>query len=196
MIECSEQKKKHSFAPARELLDAAAALSPESVVVVSGVVAPRVAPSGEGKRAARERVQRGDLDQGRGSGADDADASSATAARSTHPDSIDAHADRFELHATELTVLAEAAAPLPVAITGAAISSENALLRARHLDLRRPVMLSNLRTRARLVSALRAALDESDFLEIETPTLVRSTPEGAKEFLVPHSESCVLLIWM
>lgn len=63
--------------------------------------------------------------------------------------------------------------------------NEDLRLQHRYLDLRRPVMVDNLRTRHRLTQAVRNYLDGQRFLEIETPILSKSTPEGAREFLVP-----------
>jgi len=63
--------------------------------------------------------------------------------------------------------------------------SETVRLQHRVLDLRRPAMQSNLRLRHRASSAARRYLDDHGFIEIETPTLYKSTPEGAREFLVP-----------
>ncbi len=62
---------------------------------------------------------------------------------------------------------------------------ENTRLQHRYLDIRRERMQKNLRTRARVNSAIRSAMEGQDFVEIETPMLVPSTPEGAREFLVP-----------
>ncbi len=62
---------------------------------------------------------------------------------------------------------------------------ENLRLRYRYLDLRRPEMLSRLELRHRAVKLIRDYMDRYDFLEIETPVLTRSTPEGARDFLVP-----------
>jgi aspartyl-tRNA synthetase len=63
--------------------------------------------------------------------------------------------------------------------------NEDLRLTHRYLDLRRPAMLENLRQRHRLCQAVRSYLDREGFLEIETPILSKSTPEGAREFLVP-----------
>ena len=90
----------------------------------------------------------------------------------------------IEISATEITVLS-AAAPLPFQIDDRAEVDEMRRLEYRYLDLRRPRMAANLEARSRAVGAIRSTLATHGFLEIETPTLVKSTPEGARDFLVP-----------
>ncbi|CAN3128726.1 aspartate--tRNA ligase [Mycobacterium sp. smrl_JER01] len=87
-----------------------------------------------------------------------------------------------EVNATELTVLGESAA-LPFQLDETA--GEEARLKYRYLDLRREVPGNAIRLRSKVNAAARAVLAEHDFVEIETPTLTRSTPEGARDFLVP-----------
>ncbi|MGV0634134.1 aspartate--tRNA ligase [Mycolicibacillus trivialis] len=88
----------------------------------------------------------------------------------------------IEVNVTGLDVLGEAA-PLPFQLDEA--PGEEARLRHRYLDLRRDGPGAALRLRSRVNAAARAALAARDFIEIETPTLTRSTPEGARDFLVP-----------
>ena len=74
---------------------------------------------------------------------------------------------------------------LPFELSEGAEVSEDLRLRHRFFDLRRPEMQKNLRTRHRICQTIRSYLDEGGFLEIETPFLTKSTPEGARDFLVP-----------
>ena len=92
----------------------------------------------------------------------------------------------IEVMGDAITVLSESA-PLPFPVDTGVESeiSEEVRLRYRYLDLRREGPASNLRLRSRVTSAIRRAMDNLDFLEIETPYLTRSTPEGARDFLVP-----------
>lgn len=92
-----------------------------------------------------------------------------------------------ELNVTEMEVLNEAAA-LPFQIDDGSKGGEvgeEARLKYRYLDLRRPNQGAALRLRSQANRAARQVLDSHDFVEIETPTLTRSTPEGARDFLVP-----------
>ena len=88
----------------------------------------------------------------------------------------------IEVNATSLTVLGESA-PLPFQLDEPA--GEEARLKYRYLDLRRDGPGSAIRLRSKVNAAARAVLAGHDFVEIETPTLTRSTPEGARDFLVP-----------
>lgn len=91
-----------------------------------------------------------------------------------------------EVVASEVVVLNEAA-PLPFQVSTALDEpvGEEARLRYRYLDLRRPAPAHAIRLRSRANQAARRVLDAHDFVEIETPTLTRSTPEGARDFVVP-----------
>jgi aspartyl-tRNA synthetase len=89
-----------------------------------------------------------------------------------------------EIGVEDLVVLSPADT-LPFMIDDRVEIDERARLRHRYLDLRRPRMGANLRARSRATAAIRRTLDAQGFLEVETPTLIRSTPEGARDMLVP-----------
>ena len=92
----------------------------------------------------------------------------------------------IEVVCDELTILSEAA-PLPFPVdSGETINvSEEVRYKYRYLDLRREEQSKNLRLRSKITSSIRRSMDRLEFLEIETPYLTRSTPEGARDFLVP-----------
>ena len=92
----------------------------------------------------------------------------------------------IEVRCEKLTVLSEAAAlPFPVDSGETINVSEEVRYKYRYLDLRREGPAANLRLRSKITSSIRKSMDELKFLEIETPYLTRSTPEGARDFLVP-----------
>jgi aspartyl-tRNA synthetase len=92
----------------------------------------------------------------------------------------------IEILAQEVIVLSESAPlPFPIDSGNDAEISEEVRLRYRYLDLRRERPAANLRLRSKVTSAIRRVMEELDFHEIETPYLTRSTPEGARDFLVP-----------
>ena len=89
-----------------------------------------------------------------------------------------------EVHASAVAVLSPAAV-LPFMIEDRTEADERVRLKYRYLDLRRPRMTANLRARSQGIAAIRHRLDGLGFLDVETPTLINSTPEGARDFLVP-----------
>jgi aspartyl-tRNA synthetase len=89
-----------------------------------------------------------------------------------------------EVAASRLDVLSESA-PLPFQIDEHVEVGEEVRLKYRYLDLRRPAPAAAIRLRSAVNRAARDVLYANDFVEIETPTLTRSTPEGARDFLVP-----------
>ena len=90
----------------------------------------------------------------------------------------------IEVAISELEVL-NTSAPLPFQIDERVTVGEEARLKYRYLDLRRPAPGAAIRLRSQVNQAARKVLGERDFVEIETPTLTRSTPEGARDFIVP-----------
>jgi aspartyl-tRNA synthetase len=89
-----------------------------------------------------------------------------------------------ELHVEKCTVLSAAKTP-PFAVNEDSAVDESLRLRYRYLDLRRSRLQRNLVGRARFMQALRNAMTQQGFLEIETPMMIRATPEGARDYLVP-----------
>ena len=89
-----------------------------------------------------------------------------------------------ELNVTKLTVL-NTAKTTPFEIKDGIEANDDTRLRYRYLDLRRPEMLENLKLRAKVTHSIRNYLDELEFIDVETPFLSKSTPEGARDYLVP-----------
>ncbi len=89
-----------------------------------------------------------------------------------------------ELDVTALTVL-NTAKTTPFEIKDGIEANDDTRLRYRYLDLRRPEMLENLKLRAKVTHSIRNYLDELEFIDVETPFLSKSTPEGARDYLVP-----------
>jgi aspartyl-tRNA synthetase len=92
----------------------------------------------------------------------------------------------IEVMGDDIVVLSESAAlPFPVDSGNDSEISEEVRLKYRYLDLRREKPAANMRLRSKVTSTIRRVMEDLDFLEIETPYLTRSTPEGARDFLVP-----------
>jgi aspartyl-tRNA synthetase len=89
-----------------------------------------------------------------------------------------------ELRATSVEILSRSE-PVPLQVSGQQEASEEQRLRYRYLDLRRAEMQERMVLRSRAASTVRSVLEEHGFLEIETPILCRSTPEGARDYVVP-----------
>ena len=90
----------------------------------------------------------------------------------------------IELRATEFTLLNKSLTP-PVSPGGSEIPNEDLRLKHRYLDLRRPAMQQAMFLRAAMIKSMRDYFAEHDFVDVETPVLGRSTPEGARDYLVP-----------
>ncbi len=90
----------------------------------------------------------------------------------------------IEIEVTTLKILGEAETP-PFEILNDSNANEELRLRYRYLDLRRPDIQNNILLRHKIVKVTRDYFDENGFIEIETPTLIKSTPEGARDYLVP-----------
>ncbi|HCA59783.1 MAG TPA: aspartate--tRNA ligase [Blastocatellia bacterium] len=93
----------------------------------------------------------------------------------------------IEVKVEELLILNDAAVPpFQLEVAGSEnLAAEDTRLKYRYLDLRRPQLQHNIRMRARAVKAIREYFDSRGFIEIETPILLKSTPEGARDFIVP-----------
>lgn len=90
----------------------------------------------------------------------------------------------IEIHASNITIL-NVSKPVPFQIEADTDASEDVRLKYRYLDLRRPDMQETFKLRHRTTKIIRDFLDEQTFMEIETPMLTKSTPEGARDYLVP-----------
>lgn len=91
---------------------------------------------------------------------------------------------KIEVQAMEAVIINVSKNP-PFVIENDTDVSEDIRLKYRYLDLRRPVMFNTFKMRSDIMKAIRIFLDEEDFLEVETPILTKSTPEGARDYLVP-----------
>ncbi|PEQ96738.1 aspartate--tRNA ligase [Bacillus sp. AFS006103] len=91
---------------------------------------------------------------------------------------------KIEVHADKVTIINEAKTP-PFLISDKTDASEDIRLKYRYLDFRRPVIFETLKMRHQVTKQIRDYLDSEGFLDIETPILTKSTPEGARDYLVP-----------
>ena len=91
----------------------------------------------------------------------------------------------IEVKVSSLEILNEAVSPLPLNLDKEIESLDETRLKYRYLDLRRPQLQKNLIVRHKIFKAIRDYLDSQDFIEVETPLLAKSTPEGARDYLVP-----------
>jgi len=91
-----------------------------------------------------------------------------------------------EVHATEIVILNDARTlPFQLDAADESLAAEDLRLKYRYLDLRRPQLQSNLRLRHRMLLEINRYMDEQGFTQIETPNLIKSTPEGARDYVVP-----------
>jgi aspartyl-tRNA synthetase len=93
----------------------------------------------------------------------------------------------IEIHADEILILNDAKVPpFQLEVAGSEnLADESTRLKYRYLDLRRPQLQRNMRIRAQAIARMREYMDNAGFIEIETPILLKSTPEGARDFVVP-----------
>lgn len=91
---------------------------------------------------------------------------------------------KIEIEVTEFRILSESEVP-PFQVEDSVVAKDDLRLKYRYIDLRRPEMLKNIVLRHNVCQSVRKFLDEEGFLEIETPMLAKSTPEGARDYLVP-----------
>jgi aspartyl-tRNA synthetase len=94
---------------------------------------------------------------------------------------------KIEIAAFDLKIFSDSA-PLPVQVNENILADEDLRLKYRYIDLRRPILKGKILLRHKIVLTIRNFLSENKFYEIETPMLVRSTPEGARDYLVPSRE--------
>ena len=90
----------------------------------------------------------------------------------------------IEIEVSELKILGKSETP-PFEILNDSLANEELRLKYRYLDLRRPTIQNNILMRHKITKVTRDYFDENGFIEIETPTLIKSTPEGARDYLVP-----------
>ncbi len=94
----------------------------------------------------------------------------------------------MEIRAQEIKILSESGYTADLTSTKAARPTEDLRLKYRYLDLRRADLQRNLFLRNQVCKSVRSYLDENGFTELETPMLIRSTPEGARDYLVPQQD--------